>query len=201
MVQVITKSLTELAEKINGCQDVLETHAANMINKARQMGDYLIAAKLEVDHGQWEAWTSKHITRVGQRQIQQYMKLAKHWPEIESKAQSTALLTVDEAIKSVKNTAKTNNKPPKVTPTSGKSELEYEDVSDEPEYPDDWDAEEPPDEPEPADQFKLAKAAAKSYGENFMRSVDAVCRIKNQPDHTEAIDEIASALTRLGRWK
>ena len=58
-----------------------------------------------------------------------------------------------------------------------------------------------PKEPTKREQFTKQKAVAKAYLEKAMRAVDDLNRIKPQADHTEASDEIVSALTRLNRWK
>ena len=110
MTQIVKKRLVELAQSLNDRQDLLETYGANMIGQARSMGNELIEAKSECDHGEWEGWCEAEIPRISDRQRQKYMRLAKNWGKIESKSAPGALLTINDALSLIAS-PKTNGKP------------------------------------------------------------------------------------------
>lgn len=66
------------------------------LQHARQAGELLIAAKEQVVHGDWRSWVEANC-ELAERTAQAYMRIAKHWQEIEANPQFVADMTVNEA--------------------------------------------------------------------------------------------------------
>lgn len=63
----------------------------------RRAGELLIEAKQAVTHGEWSDWLAANVRRASERSAQRYMRLAKHWPELQAKAPSVADLSLGAA--------------------------------------------------------------------------------------------------------
>ena len=69
-------ALPALAERINAAHDAAFRSAQSAIEAAVECGRLLIQAKAALEHGEWLPWLDAN-TRVGARQAQKYMRLAK----------------------------------------------------------------------------------------------------------------------------
>ena len=87
------KTMQELATQINEQHRLVEGAARATINYALQAGQLLLEAKSRCRHGQWQPWLEVNFED-SVRTAQSYMRIADHWPEIEAKAQSSALLSL-----------------------------------------------------------------------------------------------------------
>ena len=72
--------------------------ANSALEHARASGDALVKAKAQCPHGEWGEWLAKHFSGA-ERTAQSYTRVANRWPEIEAKAQSSADLSLDGALK------------------------------------------------------------------------------------------------------
>jgi hypothetical protein len=96
--RAITKrSLTDLAKQINAEHLKIVSALRTGLRHAITAGSLLIAAKTKLKHGQWLPWLRAKC-QISERTAQLYMQLADHAPEIESKCEIVADLTVREAI-------------------------------------------------------------------------------------------------------
>ena len=86
--------LTNIATKINGKQDVLESSMKSTLMTAWEMGELLIDAKALVKHGEWAGWLKDNVA-VKPSQCKNYMKLRN---DFESNSQLTGFLSIDEAL-------------------------------------------------------------------------------------------------------
>jgi hypothetical protein len=93
----IVRNLARLAERINAEHVAVLTAARTCLEHARQAGELLAEAKTACGHGRWLPWLKANV-EFSERTAQAYMRVAKHWPELEAKAQATADLTIDEAL-------------------------------------------------------------------------------------------------------
>jgi hypothetical protein len=92
-------SLDALALAINADHDAVEQMARSTLDRARAAGDKLLAAKAQVEHGQWLPWLAANCPRMSERTGRAYMRLARNWETLESKSAVTADLTLDGALK------------------------------------------------------------------------------------------------------
>ena len=100
-----------LVPKINAAHRAAFGNAKKAMESAAECGRLLLEAKELVAHGEWVAWLEAN-TEVGVRQSQKYMRLATHWPEIETKNDSESYLGIEAALKSIA-------KPPCCGPVKG----------------------------------------------------------------------------------
>jgi hypothetical protein len=90
--------LPALAAEIENCHQAAYRAAEDALNLALRCGDLLIEAKAKIKHGEWLFWPETNTT-VGNRQAQNYIRLAKNRPEIEAaNTQRDSHLPVREAI-------------------------------------------------------------------------------------------------------
>ena len=93
-----TSPLADLAAKINDAHAQCE-HAMNEgLQHALTAGQLLLKAKSQLKHGEWGPWLEANC-RFAKRTAQAYMRVADRWPELEAKAQTSALLSLDGAVK------------------------------------------------------------------------------------------------------
>jgi hypothetical protein len=91
-------ALAELAIRINAeHREALDAARASLVH-ARNAGTLLLEAKKQCGHGQWLPWL-KAKAKFSERTAQAYMRVAKGWPELEAKAQTTADLTIEDGLK------------------------------------------------------------------------------------------------------
>jgi hypothetical protein len=98
-----TSVLPELAERILIEHKAVEAAARSALEHAHAAGVMLIQAKDAVGHGHFGAWLAENFergdgTRLSARTAQAYMRVAKRWAELEAKAQSTADLSLNDAL-------------------------------------------------------------------------------------------------------
>jgi hypothetical protein len=93
-----SNSLADLAARIRQEHRAASDKMSEALLHAMAAGDLLIEAKALVRHGQWLPWLKDHVD-ISARTAQIYMRAAKNRAEIEpSKAQSTADLSLGEAV-------------------------------------------------------------------------------------------------------
>jgi hypothetical protein len=93
-----SNSLADLAARIRQEHRAASDKMSEALLHAMAGGDLLIEAKALVQHGQWLPWLKDHVD-ISERTAQIYMRAAKNRAEIEaSKAQSTADLSLGEAV-------------------------------------------------------------------------------------------------------
>ncbi|MDC0934761.1 DUF3102 domain-containing protein [Pirellulales bacterium] len=102
---IVQVSLEAVAQEINSEHEACCAAASQALDHAMRCGDLLLQAKGECSHGTWQKWLADNF-KGSKRTAQQYMRLAKHREQIESNAQTSALLTVDEATKLIASPVK-----------------------------------------------------------------------------------------------
>ncbi len=98
-----------LATEINAEHQAAFGKAREALEHARRAGELLLLAKAEVEHGQWKNWLTVNIT-FSERTAQAYMSVAREWPAIEAKAQTSADLSVNRALALLTDTTSTRKK-------------------------------------------------------------------------------------------
>jgi len=92
------KRLATIAQQLNRLHGEFLALAGRSLRVAKESGDLLAEAKESVAHGDWEAWLETFFPG-SSRTAEAYMRIANRWDEIEAKAQTTADLTLDAALK------------------------------------------------------------------------------------------------------
>ena len=87
-----------LAGQINAEHEACCRAAFSALEHARTAGELLIQAKEEAGHGAWLPWLTKNCPSISERSAQGYMRVARRWPELESKAQRIADLPLRGAL-------------------------------------------------------------------------------------------------------
>jgi hypothetical protein len=87
-----------LVPKINAAHRAAFGHAKEAMEAAAECGRLLLQAKELVPHGDWVAWLEAN-TETDERQSQKYMRLAKHWPELEKRTGGSYLGGINETLK------------------------------------------------------------------------------------------------------
>jgi hypothetical protein len=90
--------LAELAARINAEHQQAEAALRAGLAHARTAGELLLQAKEQCRHGEWLPWLKANV-RFSERTAQAYMRVAKRWFELESKAQGLADLTFEDGLK------------------------------------------------------------------------------------------------------
>jgi hypothetical protein len=90
--------LSELADKINAEHQQAETALRAGLGHAKNAGELLIEAKRQCRHGEWLPWLKKNV-HFSERTAQAYIRVAKRWSELETKAQGLADLTFEDGLK------------------------------------------------------------------------------------------------------
>ena len=88
--------LAPIAADINREHRAAQEHATAAIQHARRAGELLLEAKAALQHGDWSAWIDQHFDG-SERTAQRYMRLSRHWHELEAKAPRVADLTLNAA--------------------------------------------------------------------------------------------------------
>lgn len=89
-------SLDVLAADINRYHAAAEQALRSGLENARQAGELLLEAKGKLPHGEWYPWLKRNC-KFSARTAQAYMRVAKRWPELDSKCATSADLTFREA--------------------------------------------------------------------------------------------------------
>lgn len=90
--------LADLAAKANTQHKLCLETASTAIQHARNCGQALIEAKSLCAHGIWQPWLRDNF-HASARTARACMRIARHWPEIEAKWQSSAVLSIDQALR------------------------------------------------------------------------------------------------------
>jgi hypothetical protein len=93
-------ALSELASCINAEHQQAEQHLQAGLQHAKNAGDLLIEAKKRCKHGEWLPWLKANV-KPSPRTVQAYMRVAKRWGDLETraKAQGLAHLTLESGLK------------------------------------------------------------------------------------------------------
>jgi Protein of unknown function (DUF3102) len=104
VVSADTFTLPELAKRINEEHALAEqdaqaclAHAQSSLLHAKNAGDALILAKVQVGHGKFLAWIEANCT-FSSRQAQRYMRVASRWNELEANATRVSHLSCRGAL-------------------------------------------------------------------------------------------------------
>jgi hypothetical protein len=93
-----TATLATLANEIRHEHASAEAAAAKAIDHARRAGELLQRAKAQVGHGKWLNWVSRRCG-FSDRTARVYMRVARRWEELEAKRQTSANLSVKDALR------------------------------------------------------------------------------------------------------
>jgi Protein of unknown function (DUF3102) len=93
----LSNRLPGLAEEIRSHVIASRNAARTTLASAIAAGEALIEAKGLVEHGGWLPWLKEHVD-IGERQAQNYMRLAKRREKIEAKSALTSDLTISAVI-------------------------------------------------------------------------------------------------------
>ena len=92
--------LPVLATKINNAHRQAREAAKVSLQRAIEVGEYLIEAKEQVGHGDWLAWLTDNVA-FSDRSAQAYMQCARHKDEINTKTAAAADLTLREGLETI----------------------------------------------------------------------------------------------------
>ena len=81
----VLRPLADLGSLINNYHDQAIGLANSSIEAALNCGHTLIEAKSQLPHGRWIPWLRGNCPRLGERQMQKYMRLANNWALIEAR--------------------------------------------------------------------------------------------------------------------
>jgi hypothetical protein len=90
--------LTDLAARIRAEHEGVCTALRHSLQRALKCGDLLVQAKKLAGHGNWEGWVHQQCD-FSLRTAQAYMKLSRHREAVEAKAEDSAFLTIDAALR------------------------------------------------------------------------------------------------------
>jgi hypothetical protein len=99
-----TDRLAQLADAVRQHHSRVIGCAHQTFEHARHAGVALNEAKDQMPHGAWKIWVRENCD-VSVRTAQKYMQIANNWNELQTKAPSTALLTIDTAVNLLKKPA------------------------------------------------------------------------------------------------
>jgi hypothetical protein len=97
-VQQQPRPLATLAAEINHHHRQAEAALRSGLEHALEAGRLLIEAKSRCVHGTWGLWLADNFEGSA-RTAQAYMRVADRWPELQAKAQDSADLSLDGALK------------------------------------------------------------------------------------------------------
>jgi hypothetical protein len=93
-----TRQLSGIARRLAAEHDACTKSANDSLEHAKRAGGLLCDAKELVEHGEWEGWLTEHFPGdVSTAQI--YMRIFRHWPEIEQKRNAVPVLSLRGAVK------------------------------------------------------------------------------------------------------
>lgn len=90
--------LTKLAERVNQAHRQCQAAARSAVEHALEAGRSLIEAKAQVQHGQWLPWLTESC-QCSERMAQNYMRIAREWPSLDSKTKRVADLSLRDGLK------------------------------------------------------------------------------------------------------
>ena len=94
------EKLDTLAARINEEHRACETALKAGLGHALKAGELLVDAKKGVPHGSWNAWLQENFEG-SDRTARAYMRVYSHREELEAKRQSSAVLSLDGALKAL----------------------------------------------------------------------------------------------------
>ncbi len=97
MSNMLVKRLDDLAREINQEAQACEAALAQGMEHALKAGRLLLEAKALIPHGGWLPFVEQQCGLTA-RTAQGYMRVARHWPEIESKYETVAHLSLHKAL-------------------------------------------------------------------------------------------------------
>ena len=104
---LIEPTLAVLAAEINAAHTEAQAFSSQAVERALVAGDLLNRVKAQLKHGEFSDWCKAHCPAIGQRSIQNYMRVARDLP---AEKRTDAYLGLNEAIRLV--TPKTPVKKP-----------------------------------------------------------------------------------------
>ena len=90
-------ALPDLADRINAAHRECAAAMNQGLQHALEAGRLLLEAKEQCTHGEWTPWLETNFAG-STRTARAYMQVAKRWPELEAKRQTSAILTIDGAL-------------------------------------------------------------------------------------------------------
>jgi hypothetical protein len=96
--QRAANDLPSIATEVRALHGAVRDHFRTTLNYARQAGDLLLVARKVVADGRWEKWLRDEC-QIDERNAQRYMRVARHWTEIEAQSDDSSLLSIDGALK------------------------------------------------------------------------------------------------------
>ncbi len=90
-----------LAKRIQAAHSAFEAAHRMCLDRARECGQLLIAAKALHKHGGWLAWLKANFPFTP-RTAQHYIKIAQRWDDVVAKCETVSYLTLRMAIESLK---------------------------------------------------------------------------------------------------
>ena len=90
-------SLAQRTAQINELHGKAQQHKAQMLEAARACGELLLEQKRHVLHGEWLDWLERNFEGSG-RTARAYMRIARYWNVLSPKWQSTANMSIAEAL-------------------------------------------------------------------------------------------------------
>ena len=95
---LLVESLATLATQINAAHADAQAHAARAVERALVAGDLLNSVKAQLKHGEFGPWCKAHCPDIGQRRLQEYMKVSRELPV---EMRGGAYLSLNEALRIV----------------------------------------------------------------------------------------------------
>ena len=90
-------SLARRTARINELHGAVQQHKAQMLEAARACGELLLEQKRYIPHGEWMHWLTANFEGSG-RTARAYMRIARYWDVLSPKWQSTANMSIAEAL-------------------------------------------------------------------------------------------------------
>ena len=95
---LIEPTLDALAAEINAAHTAAQSFSSQAVERAFAAGDLLNRVKAQLKHGEFSDWCKAHCPAIGQRSIQNYMRVARELP---AEKRTDAYLGLNEAIRLV----------------------------------------------------------------------------------------------------
>ena len=90
--------LEAVAAQINAAHADAQAYASKAVERALVAGDLLNTVKAQLRHGEFLPWCKEHCPDIGQRRLQEYMKVARELP---AQMRGGAYLSLNEALRLV----------------------------------------------------------------------------------------------------
>ena len=96
---IVVAPVRDLAAEINQAHEAVRRFIWSALDHAHHCGDLLIEAKAQAGHGHWKDWLAENCPGFSGRTASAYIRVSKHWDEIEAKRQDAADLSLSAALK------------------------------------------------------------------------------------------------------